>query len=166
MSRFEKVNLVEFEKTMTNLGYTNKEEIDSAYNSIALPVRGTSGSAGYDFCSPIGVDLEPNSAVLLPTGVRWMGDKNTFLSIVPRSGLGFKYQVGLSNTIGIVDCDYFLSDNEGHIMIKLVNRSVENKTLKIERGDRVAQGIIMPFLVTEDDEVTNVRNGGFGSTGK
>ena len=166
MSRFEKVSFRVFAKAMLDLGYTIKEEVDSAYDSVNLPVRGTIGAAGYDFCSPISVDLKPNSAVTLPTGVRWIGDKNTFLSIVPRSGLGFKYQVGLANTVGVIDWDYCLSDNEGHIMIKLVNHSVEDKTLVIERGDRVAQGIIMPFLTTEDDCVTTTRNGGFGSTGR
>ena len=166
MSRFEKISFGEFAKAMVGLGYENEEEARIAYDSVVLPTRSTIGAAGYDFCSPISVDLKPNSAVTLPTGVRWIGDKTSFLSIVPRSGLGFKYQVGLANTVGVIDWDYCLSDNEGHIMIKLVNRSVDEKTLIIERGDRVAQGIIMPFLITEDDDVTTVRNGGFGSTGR
>lgn len=62
--------------------------------------------------------------------------------------------------------DYCYSDNEGHIHIKIVNRSVDGKTLIIEPGDRIAQGIIMPYLITDDDNAIEVRNGGFGSTGK
>ena len=169
MSRFKKVSSEQFTKDMINLGYNsdkNSQELAQIYEEVKLPTRSTQGAAGYDFYSPIGVTLEPENAVILPSGVSWIGDKNTFLSIVPRSGLGFKYQLGLSNTIGIVDADFCLSDNEGHIMIKLVNRSIEGKTLTIEKGDRIAQGIIMPFLTVEDDNATGIRNGGFGSTGK
>ena len=68
--------------------------------------------------------------------------------------------------MGIIDSDYYFSDNEGHIFIKLTNDSNEGKTLQVAKGNGFAQGIFMPFGITEDDEVTEVRNGGFGSTTK
>lgn len=84
------------------------------------------------------------------------------LSIYPRSGLGFKYQAGLANTVGIIDSDFVYSDNEGHIFIKMVNRG--NDTFTVKAGDGFAQGIFTEFGITEDDAANGVRNGGFGST--
>lgn len=165
MSRFKIISKEQFAADLGKTGHVD-ENLGEVYNQVKLPQRSTSGAAGYDFVSPIGVTLEPGKAVNIPTGVGWIGDEKTFLSIVPRSGLGFKYQMQLANTIGIVDADYALSDNEGHIHIKIVNRSVDGKTLVIEPGDRIAQGIIMPYLTVDDDNATETRNGGFGSTGK
>ena len=88
------------------------------------------------------------------------------LMIYPRSGLGFKYRLQLNNTVGVIDSDYYNSDNEGHIFIKITNDSNEGKVLNVNEGDGFAQGIFMPFGITEDDECEAVRNGGFGSTGK
>ena len=165
MSRFKKVSSEQFTKDMINLGYNsdkNSQELAQIYEEVKLPTRSTQGAAGYDFYSPIGVTLEPENAVILPSGVSWIGDKNTFLSIVPRSGLGFKYQLGLSNTIGIVDADFCLSDNEGHIMISLKNCSDIAVTLMC--GERIAQGIFLKYLKVDDDSNQNARLGGFGST--
>ena len=87
------------------------------------------------------------------------------LQIYPRSGLGFKFRLQLNNTVGIIDSDYYYSDNEGHILIKVTNTNTEEKTLSLKAGDGFAQGIFLPFGITEDDNVSTVRNGGFGSTG-
>ena len=88
------------------------------------------------------------------------------LMVFPRSGLGFKFRLQLNNTVGIIDSDYYYSDNEGHIFIKLTNDSNEGKVLELAAGNGFAQGIFMQFGITEDDDVTEVRNGGFGSTTK
>ena len=87
-----------------------------------------------------------------------------YLAIYPRSGLGFKYQLHLANTVGIIDADYSSSDNEGHMWIKLVNGG--NKELTILPGEAIAQGIIQTFCLTDDDNTDGIRNGGFGSTSK
>ena len=68
----------------------------------------------------------------------------------------------LNNTVGIIDSDYFYSDNEGHIFAKITNDSKDGKTLTVEAGQGFMQGIFVPFGITEDDNVTAVRNGGFG----
>ena len=88
------------------------------------------------------------------------------LAIFPRSGLGFKFRMQLNNTVGIIDSDYYYSDNEGHIFIKFTNATNENKTISIKSGDGIAQGIFLPFGITEDDSCEEKRNGGFGSTDK
>ena len=88
------------------------------------------------------------------------------LVITPRSGLGFKYRIGLDNTIGIIDSDYYNSDNEGHIILKVTNNTLENKSLELEKNKGLCQGIFLEFGITTDDFTTNKRNGGFGSTNK
>lgn len=84
------------------------------------------------------------------------------LMAFPRSGLGFKYQANLVNGTGILDSDYAYSNNEGHIMIKLVNRG--DKPFSVKEGEGFAQGIFLPYGITVDDDCDGVRNGGFGST--
>ena len=84
--------------------------------------------------------------------------------IFPRSGLGFKFKARLNNTVGIIDSDFFDSDNEGHILIKISNEG--DKVLEIEQGKAFCQGIFLPYGITEDDDVMETRNGGFGSTDK
>ena len=86
------------------------------------------------------------------------------LKCYPRSGLGFKYRLQLNNTVGIIDSDYFYSDNEGHIFAKLTNDSKEGKIVEIAAGTGFMQGIFVEYGITVDDDVTDVRNGGFGST--
>ena len=86
------------------------------------------------------------------------------LKCYPRSGLGFKYRLQLNNTVGIIDSDYYMSDNEGHIFAKITNDSKEGKSVNIPAGTGFMQGIFVEYGITVDDEVTEARNGGFGST--
>lgn len=139
---------------------------ETAYESISIPARATSGSAGYDFKAPFDFTLAPGETIKIPTGIRARIDDGWVLMIFPRSGLGFKYRLQLNNTVGVIDSDYFGSDNEGHIMVKMTNCTNEEKTISLKAGEGFAQGIFMPYGITIDDEVTNIRNGGFGSTTK
>ena len=134
------------------------------WDEIMLPRRGTAGSAGYDFFSPVDFTLAPGEFIKIPTGVRARIDDGWVLAICPRSGQGFKYRVQLYNTLGVIDADYFGAANEGHIHIKIVNANTEGKTLSVRRGEAFAQGIFLPFGVTVDDDACEVRTGGFGST--
>ena len=131
---------------------------------IDLPRRATAGSAGYDFFTPAGFELKPGETILLPTGVRARMDEGWVLLLYPRSGLGFKYRLQLNNTVGVIDSDYFGAKTEGHIMLKLTNDSNEGRVLSVRAGEAVAQGVLMPFGVTVDDDATAQREGGFGST--
>ncbi len=131
-----------------------------------LPTRATAGSAGYDFCLPCSLRLAPGETAKIPTGIRCRMAEGWVLQLYPRSGLGFKFRLQLNNTVGIIDSDYYHSDNEGHIFIKLTNDSNEGKVLELAAGSGFAQGLFVPFGITEDDAADGVRNGGFGSTSK
>ena len=164
IAKFEKVSFEQFFKdTMDTFGMLDNT-IEETYKNIKLPKRATTGSAGYDFYSPIDFELKPGETIKIPTGIRCLMDKNWVLQIYPRSGLGFKYQINLCNEVGIVDSDYSNSDNEGHIFIKLVNRG--DKPVTINFGEAFAQGIFLPYGITVDDDTEGIRNGGFGSTGR
>jgi dUTP pyrophosphatase len=130
-----------------------------------MPGRATVGSAGYDFFSPLDFVLAPGQTIKIPTGIRARIEDGWVLMIFPRSGLGFKYRIQLNNTVGVIDSDYYGSDNEGHIFIKITNDSNEEKTLSLKKGDGFAQGVFLPYGITSDDETAAVRNGGFDSTG-
>ena len=134
--------------------------------AVRLPRRATSGSAGYDFFAPVGFTLAPGETILLPTGVRARIDEGWVLTLYPRSGLGFKYRLQLNNTVGIIDSDYFNARNEGHIMLKLTNASNEGRTLVVQPGEAVAQGVFVEYGIVVDDDALAVRTGGFGSTDK
>lgn len=167
IAKFEKVSLYQFIgdwiSTFTNRG---DHIITEIYNDIKLPKRATSGSAGYDFYSPIDFTLNPGETIKIPTGIRCCMNPGWVLMIYPRSGLGFKYRLQLDNVVGIIDSDYFSSDNQGNIFLKLTNDSRDNKVLHVNKGDGIAQGIFVEYGITTDDETTETRNGGFGSTDK
>ena len=157
MTKFEKITKKQLAKDCGS--HINDED-------IILPKRATQGSAGYDFFSPIDFSLAPGETIKIPTGIRVLLPPDKFLLIVPRSGLGFKYRVQLDNTVGVIDSDYSNSDNEGHIWIKITNDSNKGKSLVINQGDAIAQGIILQYEKTDDDKTEGIRNGGFGSTSK
>lgn len=161
IAKFEKVSLKQFETGFEN---TSKDIILKYYESIQMPRRATSGSAGYDFFMPYDLTLKPGETAKIPTGIRVKMEDDYVLKLYPRSGLGFKYRLQLNNTVGIIDSDYYYSDNEGHIFSKITNDSNENKTLELKSGDGFMQGIFIEYGITIDDNVTDKRNGGFGST--
>lgn len=167
IAKFHKVSFARFFEDYTDtFGEMPEALVQKIYDHICLPVRATGGSAGYDFCSTKDVVLKPGESVKIPTGIRVEMQEDYVLLLFPRSGLGFKYRLQLNNTVGVIDSDYFFSDNEGHIFIKITNDSNEGKTVELAEGAGFAQGIFMQFGVTLDDEAEGVRNGGFGSTGK
>ena len=143
-----------------------EEQIKEMYEALKLPKRATKGSAGYDFFAPFTFKLTPGETIKIPTGIRAEMQEDWVLQIYPRSGLGFKYRLQMNNTVGIIDSDYFFSDNEGHIFMKITNDSNEGKTVEIPAGTGFAQGIFMQYGITEDDDAEGIRNGGFGSTTK
>ena len=143
-----------------------EEQIVKIYEELKLPARATSGSAGYDFFTPVALELKPGETIKIPTGIRASMQPEWVLHLYPRSGLGFKFRLQLNNTVGIIDSDYFYSDNEGHIFAKLTNDTNENKTVELGKGTGFMQGIFVEYGITVDDDATAVRNGGFGSTTK
>lgn len=163
VGEFEKVSYAQFYGALKDFGYSDVF-IQNTYDNLKLPARATSGSAGYDFKSPFTFTLEPGETIKIPTGIRVKIDEGWWLGCLPRSGHGFKYRIQLDNTMGVIDSDYYYSDNEGHIFAKITNDGREGKTFKMETGDGFLQAIFIPYGVTYSDNATAVRNGGIGST--
>lgn len=167
IAKFHKVSPEQFLGAMQeDFPQYTAEDIQDIYASIKLPSRATRGSAGYDFFAPFSFSLPPGATIKLPTGIRAEMEEDWVLKLYPRSGLGFKFRLQLNNTVGIIDSDYFYSDNEGHIFVKLTNDSNEGRTVEVAAGTGVVQGIFLEYGVTVDDDAQGVRNGGFGSTSK
>ena len=167
MSHFEKVS---FERWKADCGIKGlpEKELREWYEDIPLPKQATAASAGCDFFMPFNLNFEAGSTFRIATGVRWVtdpvkeDDRAKVLLIVPRSGLGFKYGIRLSNTVGVIDADYCDSDNEGHIIVSLENPSAQS--IELPQGKPFAQGVIVKYEVPEGAESDDARNGGFGST--
>ena len=118
IAKFHKVSFEQFKADWADaFPDTSEEDIIHIYEGIRLPARATSGSAGYDFFTPVPLTLAPGESMKVPTGVRAEIDTGWVLQIFPRSSLGFKFRLQLNNTVGIIDSDYFYSDNEGHMLI-------------------------------------------------
>ncbi len=167
IAKFSKVSFDEFMAGVNDvMPGISKEEVEVMYDDLKLPKRATKGSAGYDFYAPYTFTLKPGETIKIPTGIRARMDEEWVLCLYPRSGLGFKYRLQLNNTVGIIDSDYYFSDNEGHIFAKITNDSNEGKELTVDKGLGFMQGLFMEFGTTVDDDVTEERNGGFGSTSR
>ena len=112
IAKFHKVSFEQFAKDWKDtFEQYSEEEIRNIYDSLKLPKRATTGSAGYDFYAPVDVTMKPGEIVKIPTGIRVEMEEGWVLKCYPRSGLGFKFRLQLNNTVGIIDSDYFFSDN-------------------------------------------------------
>ena len=134
--------------------------------ALVLPVRSTPGSAGYDLASAVDRVLAPGEIALIPTGVKAYMQHDEYLGLHIRSSLAVKLGLKLANGQGIIDSDYYNnSDNEGHILLAIVNGS--DAPVTILRGMRLAQGIFYKYLLADDDSLAtkDSRSGGIGSTG-
>ena len=154
MRKFEKVSIDEFSK------YYDKK----LYEEYDLPKRMTSHSAGYDFFAIEGFTLMPGEIKKIPTGYKATFGSDEMLMILVRSSMGFKYNVRMTNQVGIIESDYYNNiDNEGHIFVSLQNEG--DIDFVVKKGEGYAQGIFTKFLIC-DDVTTNERQGGLGSTNK
>lgn len=155
---FEKISWEQWKKDIGN----NRE----VYENHELPKRQTKFSAGYDFKSPIDFVLHPGDVKKIPTGVKIAMNEDEMLMLVVRGSVGFKYNVRMTNQVGIFESDYFNNiSNEGHAWISLQNHSNEDFMIKV--GDRIGQGIFTKFLMVDNEEaIETERQGGFGSTNK
>lgn len=165
VAKFEKVSFEQYKRDCAKQGWIQDDEVlRKEWESIKLPTRATSGSAGYDFYAPFsfGTHGDLSEPIHIITGIRCEIEPGWFLMCCPKSGLGFKYGMQLSNTVGIIDSDYYASDNEGHIHAKIIS----DIPFLIGNGEKFMQGIFLPYGITTDDNASRVRNGGFGSTGR
>lgn len=133
-----------------------------------LPKRKTRFSAGYDIFAPYDIILGAGAEMKVPTLIKAYMQPGEVLMVYPRSGLGFKYYCRLSNTVGVIDSDYYNNEgNEGHIWVKIRNESTD-KIMTIKKGEAFCQAIFTPFLLADRDDFDSgdKRKGGFGSTTK
>lgn len=153
---FEKISFEQFKKDICD----DKE----LYDSYNIPRRSTKESAGYDFESIVDFTLKPGEIKKFPLGIKADMNSGEALIIVVRSSQGFKYNVRMCNQVGVIDKDYYNnSENEGHMWIKLENHG--DKDYVVSKGDKICQGIFMPFLVVDnEEEIKNTRTSGIGST--
>ena len=158
MRKFERISYEQFKKDVSD----SKE----LYEKIELPKRSTINSAGYDIKSIEDVTIKSHSSEVIKTGIKASMNNDEVLYIYIRSSLGFKYDISLSNNVGVIDSDYYNNPgNEGHIMIKLINHG-END-FEVHTGDRIVQGVFMKYLTVNDEEkIESKRIGGSGSTNK
>lgn len=140
-----------------------KRGFEKLREDAILPVRSTKGSAGYDFFLGEDLVVQPGEKVGINTYLKAYMQADEFLSIHIRSSVGINKGLQLVNQTGIVDSDYYNNkDNQGHIRIFVINNT--NEVVRMKAGDRIAQGIFMKYLLTDDDETDSIREGGIGST--
>lgn len=155
MRKFEKISFEQFEKDISN-------DIN-LYNNYLLPKRGTKYSAGYDFFAISDITIKPGEIVKIPTGYKAIFNQDEALLILMRSSLGFKYNLRLTNQVGLIESDYYNNEsNEGHMWVSIQNEGKEKITIK--KNSAYSQGVFIKFLITDNDNVTTIRKGGLGST--
>ena len=132
--------------------------------SVPLPEYQTAGAAGFDLAASDDVNVPPHAIALIPTGLVIRVPEGHFLGIFARSSTPLKRGLMVANGVGVIDADYCGPDDE--IKIQLLN--ITDAPVQIARGDRLAQGIVLPCPAIEWDEVSEMTvptRGGFGSTG-
>ena len=130
-----------------------------------MPKRATKSSAGYDIYSPIETTIMPHSMNMIWTNIKAKFNNDEVLLLCVTSGMG-KHGIMVANTIGVIDADYYGNiSNDGNLGFRLYNYSDEPYEIKV--GDKIGQGIFMKYLTVDDEEeIEEVRVGGFGSTVK
>ena len=158
MRKFEKISFEQFKKDFG--------DDRMLYDSYELPKRSTKKSAGYDIKSLEDGIIKPGEAMTFKTGLKVCMNDDECLYILSRSSQGYKYNVCLINSVGLIDSDFYNNPaNEGHFSVRLVNFGKDDFVVK--KGDKLAQGVFSKFLTVDDEEeIEGERTGGLGSTGK
>ena len=136
---------------------------------INIPVRKTKYSAGYDIEAAEDCVIPAfkfgQKPTLIKTGLKAYFPKDEFLMLCNRSSNPGKRGLVLANSVGIIDSDYYENpDNDGHFMFAFYN--VFDHDVEIKKGEAIGQAVFMKYLITDDDDATGERMGGFGSTTK
>ena len=166
VAKFEKVSWGQFQKDYVDTfgeGKTiNMDDVKKIYDDIKLPCRKTRFSAGHDISIPFNITLPSKEKLMIPTGIRCKMDTDYVMIIAPRSSLGIKKGLRISNTIPVIDSDYYDADNEGHIFVSVINDGKE--PIKFKVGDNIVQALFVPYGIADDNVVIAERTGGIGST--
>ena len=131
---------------------------------VGLPEPATAGAAAFDLASAVAIEIPPRSIRLVGTGLVIAVPDGYFLGIFARSSTPLKRGLMVANGVGVIDADYCGPADE--IKIQVLN--VTDAPVLVQRGDRLAQGIVLPAPRIEWQEVVEMQvptRGGFGSTG-
>lgn len=148
---------------MRKIERVKDEAIEYGVTDVIIPKRSTKFSAGYDICSPIDVVLAPGEIKTIWTNIKAECNSNECILLFIRSSMGRK-GITLANSVGLIDADYYSNENnDGNIGVALKNNT--EKDFSIGKNEKIAQLVFMPYLtIDNEDEVRNIRNGGYGST--
>jgi len=139
-------------------------KIKRLQHAVGLPEPATGGAAGFDLAAATDMEIPPRSIRLVGTGLVVAVPSGHFLGIFARSSTPLKRGLMVANGVGIIDSDYCGPEDE----IKIQVFNITDAPVKVSRGDRLAQGILLPAPPIEWDEVDEIARpsrGGFGSTG-
>ena len=166
VAKFEKVSWGQFQKDYVDTfgeGKTiNMDDVRKIYDDIKLPCRKTKFSAGHDISIPFDITLPPKERLMIPTGIRCKMETDYVMLIMPRSSLGIKKGLRISNTVPVIDSDYYNANNEGHIFVSVINDGRE--AIKFKAGDHIIQALFVPYGVADEEDIVINRIGGIGST--
>ena len=175
VSKFAEVNInLPVRKTAHSAGYdfeVAKDIIIPSYNErTALMTRDWLRDSTLLPGAPLTLDQVATitkqteaKPTLVSTGMKCQLDPGTYLELSVRSSCPLKYWLVMANGVGIIDADYYNNpDNEGEIFFQIIN--LAPFPIMLKKGDIIGQGIIKPYLITEDDAADGERVGGFGST--
>jgi dUTP pyrophosphatase len=138
--------------------------ITRLHAAVSLPAYQTAGAAGFDLSASLAVTVDPGAVALVPTGLVIEVPSGHFLGVFARSSTPLKRGLMVANGVGVVDSDYCGPDDE----IKIQVYNFTTTPVHINAGDRLAQGVILPFIRAEweeRDSAAGTSRGGFGSTG-
>lgn len=162
---FHKISFKQWWKDLTeDSRETCHEDLLDAYENLKKPEQKTEGAGGHDIHSPWDYRVYPGETIKIPTGYSVEMPIGYTFKVYPRSSFGTNYEAVLTNTVGVIDSDYFYSSNEGHMWLFMKNNG--SKILEIKRGDAIAQGIIEKYYIFGINPNAKKRDGGFGSTSK
>lgn len=136
---------------------------------INLPIRKTKYSAGYDIEAAEDTVIpsfkKGDNPTLIKTGIKAYMEDDEVLLLYNRSSNPKKKGLILANSVGVIDKDYYGNpDNDGHIMFAFYN--IKNEDITIKKGEAIGQAVFTKYLVTDSDNASGERLGGFGSTSK
>lgn len=137
-------------------------KVNKLNESAQIPVYAHKGDSGFDLASTESVTIVPGETKLISTGLSFGIPEGYEMQVRPRSGMSFKTKFRVANSPGTIDSNYVGE-------VKIIAENIGHRPIFIEKGDRIAQGVICPvyeaIFVVEELEDTNRGSNGFGSSG-
>lgn len=139
-------------------GRRMKRQFVKLNKNATKPERATEHSAGYDISASETVTIQPGEIKMVSTGLAVQMEQDDVMLLIDRSSNPRKRGIVLSNSLGVIDHDYFPNEFMGMFT------NITDKPVTIAKGQRIMQGVFVKYLTTDDDNANGERTGGFGST--